>query len=211
MERNRWFHPRRQRPLRKQVGILSILAISCQSTTSFVGDQYYDKGRYSEAEAAYAGYLESSSTDRAVSSRALFRLGVIYATLESPMHDPQRSVEMLEQLVARYPECSYAAEATVLLDLLLETGDLALEVQQLQSQLTQLEEDLAARETNLFVLQKQLGVKEGELTEVRKGIPPLEAQIQELVRQLEEKESELEQLDRLKAIDLESPPPRERR
>ena len=208
MEASRGSRFRWQTPLWGQAGLLTILAISCQSTVSYVGDHHYEKGRYPEAEEAYMEYLESSSPDPQASSRALYRLGVIYAAPDSAVHDPQRAIEILEKLVGTYPDSSYAAEAELLLDLLLDAGNLDLELQSLRSQLGQHEAELAARETDLYLMQKQLGVKEGQLSELQNRIPPLEAQIQELARQVEAKELELEQLDRLKAIDLESPPPR---
>ena len=201
----------RQTLLWGQAGLLTILAISCQSTVSYIGDQHYEKGRYPEAEEAYVDYLESSPADPQASSRALYRLGIIYASPDSAMHDPQRAIEILGKLVGTYPNSSYAAEAELLLDLLLDAGNLDLELQTLRSQLGQLEAELAARETDLYLMQKQLGVKEGQLSELQNRIPPLAVQIQELTRQVEAKELELEQLDRLKAIDLESPPPRKRR
>lgn len=211
MDPNRSSCVGRQASLLGQIGLLTLLAISCQSTVSYVGDHYYEAGRYLDAEAAYVDYLDSSSADPEASSRALYRLGVIYATSESAVHDLYRAIEILERLVATYPESTYAVEAELLLDLMLAAGDLDLELQSLRSQLGVLEAELAARQTDLYLLQKQLGVKEGQLGELQNRLPPLEAQIEELTRQVEAKELELEQLDRLKAIDLESPPPRKRR
>lgn len=194
-----------------QVVPLVLLLVSCQSTTSWIGDQYYESGRYTEAEAALVEYLESSFTEDEVASRALFRLGVIYATPEISLYDPLHSIEILEKLISSYPESSYASEASVLRHLLLQSQELEVERREVQLQLEELESELARRHSEVFMLQKQLGVREGQITELQQGTPPLEAQIQDLLGQLEAKELELEQLDRLKAIDLEAPPPRKKR
>lgn len=192
--------------------VLSVpLLISCQSTSSFVGDQFYERGDYREAEAAFVEYLESSATDGEVAGRALYRLGVIYASPKSPMYDPQRSIEVLDKLISTYPRSAYTPEAMLLRNLLLVSGELELERQQQQSQLQELEAGLVSLQKDVFMLQKQLGVKEGQIAVLQQSIPLLEARIQDLLEQLEAKELELEQLDRLKAIDLDSPPPRERR
>lgn len=211
MRPNRRSETRFGRSLTWQFVGLVLLSISCQSTASLVGDQYYESGRYPQAEAAYVNYLESSSADEEVASRALFRLGVIYATPKSPLHDPERSIEVLELLATTYPESRYTSEALLLRNLLLQPLELAPERKQELLQVEELRSELTRRQSEVFLLQKQLSVKEGELTDLRESIPPLEAQIQDLLEQLKAKELELEQLDRLKAIDLEAPPPRENR
>lgn len=211
LEPDRPFESRLRRWLSWQVVLSVQLLISCQSTSSFVGDQFYESGDYAEAEAAFVEYLESSSTDGEVAGRALYRLGVIYASPKSSMYDPQRSIKVLDKLVSTYPGSPYTPEAMLLRNLLLASGELELERQQKQLQLQELEAGLVSLQKDIFMLQKQLGVKEGQITELQQSIPLLEAEIQHLLEKLEAVELELEQLDRLKAIDLESPPPRQRR
>ena len=187
-----------------------LMLVSCQSTTSYVGDQYYEEGDLADAEAAFVKYLGSDSVNADTASRALYRLGVIYATPRSSLYDPDRSIEVLEELVTTYPESPFSPEAMLVRGLLLQARDLNLAREQAESHLAELEIELAAHQAEVFTLQKEMGVREGRITQLEASIPPLEAQIRDLTEQLRAKESELEQLDRLKAIDLESPPPRKK-
>jgi chromosome segregation ATPase len=188
----------------------ALLISGCHSTTSFVGDQYYESGSYDQAEAAFVTYLASDSVDGETASRALYRLGVIYATPTSSLHDPARAVESLEQLISRYPESPYTAEAVLLRNLILQAPELERERLRQETALQELKAELAACTDEIFVLQKERGRESARLSLLEAKIPVLEAEIVALTEQLQAKESELEQLDRLKAIDLEAPPPKRR-
>ena len=211
MERERLLFESTRRSAAGLVTLILLSTVACQTTTSFVGDQYYESGRLPEAEAAFVEYLESDATDAETASRAMYRLAVIYATPANPAYDPQRSIEMLDRLVESHPQSRFTSEAMLLRRLLSRSGEEEARRAELVAQIKHLESEIERRETDLYLLQRELGVKEGELTQVVASIPPLEARIEELTDQLEAKEQELEQLDRLKAIDLESPPPRDRR
>ncbi len=52
-----------------------------------------------------------------------------------------------------------------------------------------------------------MGDRDGQILTLQNSIPPLRIEIRELVRELASKQQELEQLERLKAIDLDQPPP----
>lgn len=188
--------------------LIAILALvsGCQSTTR-LGDHYYQEGRYPEAAAAYRVYLDAETSDREQILRTLYRLGVIYGTPGSSAYDPQRSVEILETLLSVYPGNVYAPEATLLRNLQLKIRDLAAEVTADRVRLTELEVDLAEREAELARLGKELGQKEDQIEALQESIPPLRIEISDLIRELAAKQQELEQLERLKAIDLDQPPP----
>jgi chromosome segregation ATPase len=182
----------------------------CHSTTSLVGDQYYESGSYDQAEAAFVTYLDSDSVDSEIASRALYRLGVIYATPANSLHDPTRAVESLDKLISRYPESPYTAEARLLKNLILQAPELETERLKQEAALQALQGELAACTDEIFLLQKGRGRDSARLSLLEAKIPGLEAEIVALTEQLQAKESELEQLDRLKAIDLEAPPPQRR-
>jgi hypothetical protein len=172
-----------------------------------VGDRYYANGRYPEAAAAYQVYVESGTSDKDQTTRTLYRLGVIFATPGSSTYDPQRSVEILDQLMSVYPGSLYAAEARLLRNLQVEIGNLQQELTVDRVRLTELSVDLAERENELAVLEQQVGDRDGQILTLQDSIPPLRIEIRELVRELASKQQELEQLERLKAIDLDQPPP----
>lgn len=186
------------------LGMVWIL-VGCQSTTR-VGDHYYANGRYPEAAAAYQVYLDSGTTDKDQTTRTLYRLAVIFATPGSSAYDPQRSVEILEQLVGVYPGSLYAPEAMLLRNLQLEIRDLEAELTRDRVRLTELEVDLVERERELAGLEQQVGERDEQITALMDSIPPLRIEIRELIRELAAKQQELEQLERLKAIDLDQPP-----
>lgn len=194
---------------RANFGALLLMASilgGCQSTTR-VGDRYYANGRYPEAAAAYQVYVESGTSDKDQTTRTLYRLGVIFATPGSSTYDPQRSVEILDQLMSVYPGSLYAAEARLLQNLQVEIGNLEQELAADRVRLTELSVDLAERENELAVLEQQVGDRDDQILTLQDSIPPLRIEIRELIRELVSKQQELEQLERLKAIDLDQPPP----
>ena len=178
----------------------------CQSTTR-VGDRYYEAGRLPEAEAAYQVYLDSASGDQEQTLQTLYRLGVIYATPGSPVYDPGRSVEVLEALLADYPANPWAPEALLLRNLQVQIGDLGAELTGDRVRLAELEVDLAEREQELAALEAEVGERDEQIEALQESIPPLRIEIRNLIRDLATKQEELEQLERLKAIDLDQPPP----
>jgi len=189
-------------------GVLCVVWIlgSCQSATR-VGDHYYANRRFPEAAAAYQVYLDSGTTDKDQTTRTLYRLAVIFATPGSSAYDPQRSLEILEQLIGIYPGSVYAPEAMLLRNLQLEIGDLEAELTHDRVRLTELEVDLTERERELAGLEQQVGERDEQIAALTDSIPPLRIEIRELIRELSAKQQELEQLERLKAIDLDQSPP----
>lgn len=195
------------RPKGLSILLMMIWTLSgCQSTTR-VGDRYYQDGRYPEAAAAYRVYLDSGMSDREETLRTLYRLAVIYGTPGSSAYDPQRSIETLETLLSVYPGSAYAPEASLLRNLQVKIADLAAEVTADRVRLTELEVDLAEREHELARLDRELGERDEQIEALRDSIPPLRLEIRDLIHELAGKQEELEQLERLKAIDLDQPPP----
>ena len=186
--------------------VMAAVVGGCQSTTR-VGDRYYDGGRLAEAAAAYQVYLESNRGDAERASQTLYRLGVIYASPGSSVHDPRRSIETLNRLLQQYPGNRYTTEALVLRDLQQQAIELESEVAADRTRLAELEADLVERERELRSLAGQIEEKEGQILALQESIPPLRVEISDLIHELAAKQAELEQLERLKAIDLYQNPP----
>jgi len=180
--------------------------VACQSSTR-LGDRYYANGRYAAAAAAYQVYLEADSTDKEQTTRMLFRLGVIYGTPGSSVYDPERSLEILDQLIDGYPGSPYNLEAVLLRNLQLSIQDLERELTADQVRLTELQVDLAQRESELADLGVQVDERDAQIVTLQESIPPLRIEIRELIHELASKQEELEQLERLKEIDLDQAPP----
>ena len=188
-------------------GIAMVWIVSgCQSTTR-VGDRYYENGKYPEAAAAFQAYLDSNPTDKEQRMRTLYRLGVIWATPGNAAYEPQRSLDVLQSLLTQYPGSAYSGEAALLRNLQLKIRDLDDELTAERVRLAELEVDLAEREGELASLDRELVEKADQIQTLQESIPPLRVEIRGLIRELASKEDELEQLERLKAIDLEQPPP----
>lgn len=189
-------------------GILVVVCFlsGCQTTTR-VGDRYYANGRLPEAAAAYQVYLDSGTSDKEQTTRTLYRLGVIFATPGSSAYDPHRSVEILEQLISLYPGSLHTPEATLLRNLQLEIRDLKDELTADQARLTELAAILAEREDELARTEQEVGDRDSQIVALQDSISPLRLEIRELIREVASKQRELEQLERLKAIDLDQPPP----
>lgn len=195
-------------PWRRAASVVAcaLLIAACQSTTR-VGDRYYENGRYPEAAAAFQAYLASNPSDNEEVARTLYRLGVILATPQSPAYDPERSLVLLERLITDYPGSPHAAEAQLLRALQIRANQLDEELQQDRIRLVELEVDLTERELELDSLRGRLREKEEQVTALQNSIPPLRIEIRTLIRELASKERKLEQLEQLKAIDLDQPPP----
>lgn len=186
--------------------LLLLLMSGCQ-TSSRVGDRYYERGRLPEAAAAYEVYLDSQPSDTERTARTLLRLGVIFGTPGSAVYDPQRSVEMLDQLIHDCPRSVQVGEAVLLRQLQLKIIDLDAGIAADRLRLIELEAELAERENELTELGHQLGAKEDQILALEESIRPLRGEISDLIHELATKQAELEQLERLKAIDLDQQPP----
>lgn len=201
----------RKRPgLRFRVGtamtsILVVFLFGCQSTTR-VGDRFYEDGRYAEASAAFQSFLESEPSDRELVARTLYRLGVALGYPGTSVYDPKASVETLELLLESFPDSPFAAEAMLIRDLQLKLVELESDIERDRLRLAEMEMALAQKEAELMKFASDMGEKDDQIEALRESIPPLRVEIRNLIHRLAEKERELEQLERLKAIDLNQPP-----
>ena len=193
------------------IGLLAALLASCTSTLDLQADRQYEAGHLLAAAEGFRAYLESQPVDPEVASRALYRLGVIHATVDSPGYPAAEARALFERLLREYPGSVWATEAALLLaqqDRLEEERQL---VKDGRIALAELELELEEWRQEVYALQKRRGEAEGELRQRELDVEALEAEVETLRTRVTARELEIEKLERLKEIDLESPPPRRRR
>lgn len=182
--------------------ILTLLAMGCSSSKR-IGDYYFESGRYVEAEAAYQVYLENEPEDARRIARSMYRLGVIYALPESPLYDPERAAEILDRLLSINPGGPYSSEAELIRHLQLEVVRTRDELAGDRQRIADLEQELELLEIELEETQAELGEGAEQVETLSQQIESLRGRIRGLSGELATKEQELE---RLKAIDLQQPP-----
>jgi DNA repair exonuclease SbcCD ATPase subunit len=157
-----------------------------------IGEQAFEAGDYPHAIEAYTAYLQATP-DGPNTDRAVFRLAMAYALPESSARDATRSVELLEELVFRYPNSLFRSPAEVLLQ---QQRELAAE----RSQVERLRSDLGSRETQVQGLTQELDrirqAGQAELERLRADLTRREERVRQLT----------EELEKLKQIDLQRRP-----
>lgn len=176
--------------------------LACASVGT-VGDMYFESGRYREAVAAYESYLSTGSEDPERRSLTLYRLGVSYAVPGTPVHDPARSSSTLTRLLDVDPNGPYSVEARLLRDLQDETLAKRSLVDELRLEIAFLGDELDRLQGALATARSEKGEGEREVTELTDRIRGLRGEMSRLSGELE---AAVEELERLKAIDLGSPP-----
>ena len=179
------------------------LIASCTSTDVRLGDRYFDSARYVEAAAAYEEYLKQGIESRDDEALMSYRLGLIYAREDSSLFDPHRSAEMLSHSLELDKNSPYSLEAGVLLNLQKDVLDLRKEVTDRKARIETLFSELSGLQEQVEKAEGQAGVREKKVEVLSKQIGDLRHQIETL---LSEVESKVEELERLKAIDFETPP-----
>jgi tetratricopeptide (TPR) repeat protein len=157
-----------------------------------IGETAFEAGDYPQAIEAYTAYLQTTP-DGPNTDRALFRLALAHALPENPARDTTRSVELLEELVFRYPNSLFRSPAEVLLR---QQRELASE----RSQVERLRADLNRQESQIQTLSLELDrTRQADQTELERLRADLTRR-EERVRQL------TEELEKLKQIDLQRRP-----
>ena len=180
-------------------------AVACAgcSLTPSRGDKLFRAGDLAAAEAAYRELLDAGAGGRR-QERALYHLGLIYASPESPRYDPAEAGRCLQELAEGRPGSRFARHASLILGLQLDTVRLR-QTMDAQNELA------AALRRQLAVLQRQAAAgevpeesdREDRVRRLSSHIATLRAEVERLDRELERRELELE---RIKQIDLEIPP-----
>jgi outer membrane protein assembly factor BamD (BamD/ComL family) len=158
-----------------------------------IGETAFEAGNYRQAIDAYNAYLRATP-DGTNADRALFRMAMAHALPESPALDTSRSVELLEELVFRYPDSLFRSPAEVLLR---QQRELTAE----RSQVERLRADLNRQESQIQTLTQELDrtrqADQMELERLRADLSRREERVRQLTVELE----------KLKQIDLQRRPP----
>lgn len=154
--------------------------VGCASSLQ-QGDRFFEARSYRDAVAAYEKALSSGLTGTHL-ERALFRLALVYALPESPLHDERRSRDFLEELVGRVEAGPYRSQAARILELEELETRLSGEAESRRRQITELEEEAVAfawradhDKATIDELRHSLERLGGELAECREKLEKLKA------------------------------------
>ncbi|MBI4443279.1 MAG: tetratricopeptide repeat protein [Acidobacteria bacterium] len=106
-----------------------------------MGESYYEIGDYASAARFYQSYLDTSPAP-ANHDRALFRLALMYLFPESPLRDQPLALEMLQKLVADFPQSLHRPEAEFLLRLHQEAEGLRSDLSKRDQRIKELTQEL---------------------------------------------------------------------
>lgn len=187
--------------------LLVFLAVGCAVATA-PADRLLRLGDAAGAATAYESMLES--TGRGIGrDELLYRAALAHALADRREAASARSAQLLRELLSRYPASDHVASARLLLRLLEERADY--ESAAREAQLRAL--DLAATNDALRRLaddlQARLGTVETDLDSLREAMAAIQQAAERSHGEAAARERDLRQLreeiDRLKAIDLEPP------
>ena len=123
-----------------------------------LAETHFETGHYANAAQAYETFLNRNPS-AADQDKALFRLALAHAFPESPVHDPQQALQILQQLVSLFPESPYRPEAEFLL--------------RLQGEIERLRSDLSNREARIRQLTQELErLKQIDMQRRPSRVPP---------------------------------------
>jgi TolA-binding protein len=165
---------------------------------SLEGDTLLAAGRLEEAEVAYRSFL-SKHESSPLEPRALYRLGLIYSLPDSPLHDPDRARDVLQQLAEHSRGGLYSRQATLVLTLQAEISRLGRTAETHASLAARLENELGRLEEEAAQATTEAGQHETRARRLTSEISILRTEIARLTESLEQREEELE---RIKEIDL---------
>lgn len=176
-----------------------LLAGACATVSPF--DRALDSHSFEDAAALF-----ESDSSLHTHAHALYRAALLYGTPGLPTYDPVRARDLLERMLALDPE-SASWESSSMLSLLRELDrvekvadarrtELATRADQLASEADGLRRRIVWLEERI-----QTQVEQHEL--LRRVVNRLEADLRDREARLQALQSEL---DRLKAIDLQTPP-----
>jgi DNA repair exonuclease SbcCD ATPase subunit len=146
-------------------------------------EKSFQAGDSAKAAEAYEAYLHDHPAKKD-QDRIRFRLALAYGFPDSPVHNPQRAMEVLKDLIALFPQSPYAPPAKMIMSLY---GDL----EKLNLDITQRQDQMKLLNSNLEQLKSE--------------VEKLRAEIRERETRLKLLSNELEQL---KKIDMERRPAR---
>ncbi len=184
------------------VAILAAAWLAGCATAPAPGDRLFESGDLTGARDAYLAQLEEQGSGRSA-ERALFRLGLIYLHPESPLFDPEEGETVLERLSAAEPTSAYARQASLLLGVQAEVNTLRAAVAEQAELRQELESALSEARDSATLQEVRFQAREKNLSNLSTALARLKKEIERLTEEVAAREDELE---RLKAIDLDGPP-----
>ena len=181
---------------------MSMMAWCC-ATVDRQADDLFAAGEYSQAARAYEAYLDTASEPDSGTSKALYRLAVTYGSSSTSLYNPEKSVALLERLLAEDPNGEYSLAANLMLELQKEIVSLNAVVASRRDLIQSLIADLSSLHEDLDKTETEVGESNETVQALSERIQRLHSEIAQLSKRLSDRESELEML---KEIDLEVPP-----
>lgn len=183
--------------------IATLVWVSGCATTTLDGDRHFEEGDLVPAESSYRDYLTSGRAEGYQEARARYRLGVIYALPDSGVYDLERARTAFEAVIESHPQSGYALAAALRLDLWSDRDRLARELDAKQSRAEFLIGELGKLQDEANLANEEVEKRQERIDELQGAIARLGAEIAHLETNLATREQEL---DRIKEIDLETPP-----
>jgi hypothetical protein len=122
------------------------------------GEISFEKADFGQAVPAYENYLRATPNPKQ-HDRVLFRLALGYAIPGHPSHNPSRSTELLNRLVALFPQSPLKPQAEYILRLQAESENLKAVNESTQAMQTELEKTRAGlreRDERIKILREEL-------------------------------------------------------
>ncbi|MDH3253923.1 MAG: hypothetical protein OEM62_02950, partial [Acidobacteriota bacterium] len=146
-------------------------------------------------------FLEKRSSSARGGDRTLYRLGLIYSLRESPLYDPTKARQLLQELAQR--PGPYGRQAALVLRLQLQVSELQQEATTHALLSASLEQELGRMEEEAAAASTVVGEQKDRTQRLTNEIEQLRAEIAALTQALDLKRQEL---TRIKEIDLERLP-----
>ena len=138
------------------------------------GEISFEKADFGQAVIAYENYLRQTPKPKE-HDRVLFRLALAYAIPGHPTHNPGRSTELLNRVVALFPQSPLKPQAEYILRLQAESENLKTVNESTQAMQTELEKTRAGvreRDERIKLLREELDKLKKIDLERRPSRPP---------------------------------------
>jgi len=165
-----------------------------------LGEGYFEAGDYANASQAYETYLRGNASP-GNRDRVLLRLALAYSFPQSPVRDPARAKQLLQQLVNDFPKSPFKSPAEFLLRVQEEVESLRADLSKRNERMSELTlelEKLKQSDLQRRSLQESLSRLQEEMETLKADLRKRNERIKELTLELE----------RLRQIDLGRRPSR---
>jgi hypothetical protein len=160
----------------------------------------YDAGDWTSANSAYRSILDEPAPDAGASrERALYRLALIHALPQSPLHNTATATGFLVRLTSEFPTVSGAREVRALISLQTEIGSLQTEIGSFQTEIDNLKSTIASQQDEIANSEATAEAHELAIDERNQILAERALEIEQLRMRLAEVEA---QLNTLRQIDL---------